>query len=282
MMSAEHIIARETEKEVRFGFGDNWADYAQYIEPIQIVAAKAGLSDLLDDKDLAGKTFLDIGSGSGLHSLAALQKGVKTLTALDYDPMSVKTTKAVLTKFWSQDNYTVEQGDILAKNDSLSETYDIVYSWGVLHHTGNMWQAIENAAKKVCPNGKLVIALYKKTPFCGFWKFEKRLYSSLPKILRMPIDYIYATLYLLGLMVRGKNPARYVCEYSQQRGMNWMIDVRDWLGGYPYESASAAEVESFMKSRGFSMVKTKNIHPVAAKGLFGSGCAEYVFERDGA
>ena len=50
----------------RFAFGQNWADYAKTVGDDQLQAAIVGLNRLLPDGfDPQGKSFLDIGSGSG-------------------------------------------------------------------------------------------------------------------------------------------------------------------------------------------------------------------------
>ena len=153
----------------------------------------------------------------------------------------------------------------------------MVYSWGVLHHTGAMWEAIGQAADLVKPGGTLVIAIYLKTRFCPFWRVEKRLFSSSPKWIQVLIAVIYSALFLVRIGIRGNNPIGYVLKYQQNRGMSWWTDQIDWLGGYPYESASAEEVTDFVVGKGFEVVKTKNTTP--SIGLFGSGCGEYVFRR---
>ncbi|MEM6782013.1 MAG: class I SAM-dependent methyltransferase, partial [Pseudomonadota bacterium] len=242
-----------------------------------------GLLNLISKEELKGKTFLDIGSGSGLHSLAALRNGIAEAVCVDFDPNSVSTTQSVLDAHSPQKNYTVFRQNILEAPDNpklKDQTFDIVYSWGVLHHTGAMWDAIDNASKFAKPGGIFAIALYKKTPMCGFWKAEKRLYSSLPKWARFPFDYAYAAAFCLAKLVLRQNPIKYIRDYHEQRGMRFMTDVRDWLGGYPYESATPEETKDFMKARGFEFISGINTDPQKGAGLFGSGCAEYVFQKN--
>lgn len=265
-----------------FGFGENWADYALHITDEKINQAQRDLQRLLPD-GVQGKTFLDIGCGSGLHALAALKSGAALVSAIDFDPNSVKTTDAVLKQYWGGENTRVDWGNILDLDtlDFLPEKYfDIVYSWGVLHHTGDMKSAIKNATGFVKPKGTFVLAIYKKTPLCTFWKKEKFFYTHAPGFVRGICNYIYAGLYCLGLISTGRNPVSYIRQYPQNRGMRFMTDIKDWLGGYPYESASPQEIEGLMNNLGFTLRCSYNTTPAAARGLFGSGCAEYVFAKN--
>ena len=110
---------------------------------------------------LKGLTFVDIGCGSGLHSLAAYQMGADRIFSFDYDPDSVGTTKKIHDYAGSPLNWTIEQGSVLDKSymEKVPKS-DIIYSWGVLHHTGDMWTAVRNAAIPMKPDGLFYIALY--------------------------------------------------------------------------------------------------------------------------
>lgn len=271
--------AQISTNETRYGFGENWAEYASHVDEKHMAQVDESLNLLLDDDQISDKDFLDIGCGSGVHALSALRKGAKFVTAVDYDVNSVKTTQAMLSENWKQDNYQVLQGDILNASPAFEQQYDIVYSWGVLHHTGEMWDAINNAFTLVKPGGLFVIALYKETALCGFWKVEKKFYSSLPHILRLPFDYLYAALFLAALCLKGQNPFAYVKDYHENRGMRWMTNVRDWLGGYPYESVTQDGMDNFATENNLTLIKSLNTRPSVLKGLFGTGCAEYVFRR---
>jgi 2-polyprenyl-6-hydroxyphenyl methylase/3-demethylubiquinone-9 3-methyltransferase len=265
--------------QTQFDFGANWASYARTISEDKIDEAVKCLRQLLGQERIDGLRFLDIGCGSGLHALAALRMGAASVTAVDINPRSTGTTEAVLRHHAPGQNWTVEQRNILT--EPPEGTYDIVYSWGVLHHTGDMDRAVRNAAALVVPGGRLVIALYKKTPLCGAWKLEKRIFTGMPGWLRPVPTAAYSGLYMLGLLVRGRNPVKYVRTYRTARGMNFWHDAIDWLGGYPYESASPAEVADFVTGLGFTSGPSFNTGACAVGGLFGSGCAEYVFHRPG-
>ena len=260
-----------------FRFGENWSNFVKNVTPEQIDQATDELKRLVGAERMLGKRFLDVGCGSGLHALAALRSGVAFVEAIDFDPSSVETTRELLRQHYDGENsnYTVHVANIL-EPPRLAE-FDIVYSWGVLHHTGAMWEAIDQTTRFVRPGGRLVIAIYVKTLFCGWWRLEKRLFSRLGHRLQTVVASGYAGLCILRLLGRGINPIRHIREYGRFRGMSWWHDRIDWLGGYPYESASAEEVVRFLEARGF--VLAGSFGTKAGVGLLGSGCAEYVFDR---
>ena len=153
--------------EKHFDFGKNWKTYSKKINDSHILQAESNLKENL--KDLKNKTFLDVGCGSGIHSLAALNLGAKKIVATDFDPISVETTSKLLkSKNFDSAVFNVFQDDIL--NTRIVEKYDIVYSWGVLHHTGNMWSGIEKVTEFVKNDGSLFIAIYVTNRFSKTWK----------------------------------------------------------------------------------------------------------------
>jgi 2-polyprenyl-6-hydroxyphenyl methylase/3-demethylubiquinone-9 3-methyltransferase len=261
-----------------FAFGKNWADYSRTITEADIEAAKTELQRLLDVDSLAGRSFLDIGCGSGIHSLCALNLGAKSVYAIDIDPDSVATTRAVLEKYWEGDNFKVEQKNIFTIDKEQLPIFDIVYSWGVLHHTGDMWDAIDKASALTKDNGLFAIAIYRKTPLCEFWKWEKKLYTNAGGVTRKLLTWLFAGMKILRDLVRFKNPLKKIRRHSgKKRGMKWYTDVIDWLGGYPYESASPEEIESFLRQRGFQLLQSGKTRK--RLGFFGTGNAEYLFTR---
>jgi 2-polyprenyl-6-hydroxyphenyl methylase/3-demethylubiquinone-9 3-methyltransferase len=235
--------------------------------------ARLGLRKLLDSK-IAGARFLDIGCGSGLSLLAALQLGAELAHGIDVDPDSVTATRSLLTKFGPPERWSVECADALSFSTA---PFDIVYSWGVLHHTGAMREAIRSAAQLVKPGGLFAFALYRRTRMCWFWRKEKRWYSAASPREQRAAKNVYIALMRLAFRVTGRNFESYVANYKSSRGMDFSHDVHDWLGGYPYESITQPEVHEIMRELGFWHVRSF-VRPMTI-GLFGSGCDEYVYCR---
>jgi 2-polyprenyl-3-methyl-5-hydroxy-6-metoxy-1,4-benzoquinol methylase len=151
-MKAEH--ASEVALGQRFEFGKNWARFLSDLDDKRITAAVDSLRSMLAIDDLTGRTFFDIGCGSGLFSLAARRLGA-TVFSFDFDPDSVACAQELKRRYHPQDlQWTISTGSVLdtAYIESLGQ-YDIVYSWGVLHHTGAMWRALENATRACKPGG---------------------------------------------------------------------------------------------------------------------------------
>jgi len=265
-----------TERETHFEFGENWKNYSKTIDQKRIDSAIEGVRKLFPD-GLAGKTFLDIGCGSGLHSLAALSLGAASVTAVDIDENSVGTTHELLTRYAPGSKWSANLVSVFDASPDVLGTFDVVYSWGVLHHTGDMWRAIERATSFVNFGGQFAIAIYSATACDSMWKAEKKFYSRASRPIQWTILQIYKAAFFAGLTLSGRNPVSYVRNYPAIRGMNFSHDAHDWLGGYPYETATATEIHDRICKMGF--IEERSFPLPVSRGLFGSGCHEFVFQK---
>jgi 2-polyprenyl-3-methyl-5-hydroxy-6-metoxy-1,4-benzoquinol methylase len=272
--------AVEVERGERFEFGKNWSRFLSTLDDQKIAKAEESLKSMLEVEDLRGKRFLDIGSGSGLFSLAARRLGA-TVHSFDFDPNSVGCTKELRRRYFNNSpEWVVEEGSALdAEYVRSLGKFDVVYSWGVLHHTGSMWKGLENAHHAVAPGGKLFIAIYNDTGTqAQRWLWIKKTYNNLPRFLRVPFALLVSApeegkAFLRGLLKgRPGDYFRMWKQYSNRRGMNHWYDIIDWVGGYPYEVATPDQLFEFYKARGFSLTKMKC-------GYVGLGCNEFVFAR---
>jgi 2-polyprenyl-6-hydroxyphenyl methylase/3-demethylubiquinone-9 3-methyltransferase len=261
-----------------FTFGENWASYSNIVDEGKLKEAEAGLVRLLGPDGLTGKSFLDIGCGSGIHAAAAARLGARSVLAADIDPKSVATTREMIARFVPSATTNVVQVSAFDLNPLELGTFDVVYSWGALHHTGAMVDAITNASRMVTPGGVFALALYQKTPLCRLWTVEKHFYSSAPAKIQKVIAALYVSLVRLAFIVRGRDFKAHVAQYQTSRGMDFHHDVHDWLGGYPYESISIEAADALMNRLGFARTKYAPVK-VALMGAFGSGCDEYVYRR---
>lgn len=261
-----------------FKFGENWRSFANTLSQRSIEEAERGLIRLFPKGELQGQRFLDVGCGSGLHMLAAQRLGAAEVVGIDLDSVSVSTTQAVLSTHASGRTWSVNLRSVFDLNPHRDGVYDVVYSWGVLHHTGDMWIAIRKAAEMVAPGGYLALALYRRTPLCGFWRVEKKIYAAAPRFVQVTMRALFKAVYLCGLIATGRNPADYIRNYVSARGMNWSHDIHDWLGGYPYESVLPPQLIAFLQDIGFSIERVFE-HPAALMGLLGSHCDEFVARR---
>lgn len=262
----------------RFGFGENWASFLRLLDEKRIGGAEESLKEMLGVERLDGKTFLDVGSGSGLFSLAAYRLGAQ-VRSFDYDPQSVSCTVELRRRYASDDSrWTIDQGSAL-DGEFLARlgTFDIVYSWGVLHHTGAMWDALAKIAPLVGPEGILFVAIYNDQGAAShIWARVKRAYLRTPALLKPLI--LGASLVILWVpaavrkLLDGNRAA--VVPKTVPRGMDRWHDAKDWVGGYPFEVAKPEQIFDFYKRRGFALERLKT-----CGGRI--GCNEYVFTRCG-
>ncbi|WP_437192984.1 class I SAM-dependent methyltransferase [Planctomicrobium sp. SH527] len=263
----------EIESGQRFTFGKNWSSFLKNVDESRISIAIKSLQNLLGVHNLAGKRFLDIGSGSGLFSLAAVRLGAEVVS-IDFDPASVACANELKARFEEDaPQWTIVEGSAL--DDGFMNSFgdfDVVYSWGVLHHTGDMWRAMDIASRNVKVYGTLAIALYNDQGWRSrIWRRVKEIYCSGPvgRAVMKAIYYPWFTLRtILVSLVRTENEFK---AYRRNRGMSIVHDWNDWLGGLPYEVVKFDDVVHFYASRNFELVNSKQTQRL--------GCHEFVFRR---
>ncbi|MGH7289343.1 MAG: class I SAM-dependent methyltransferase [Myxococcota bacterium] len=273
----EHAI--EVTAGERFEFGANWDRFLKTLDEARITEAERSLREMLECKDLRGRSFLDVGCGSGLFSLAARRMGA-TVHSFDFDPRSVACARELRERFHPDDPaWSVAPGSVLDR-EYLAKlgAYDVVYSWGVLHHTGAMWQALENVVPLVAHRGQLFIAIYNdQGRVSRQWRWVKRTYNRLPRPLRFLVVVPSALALWWRSIVKDLVTLRPFASfrgYGRQRGMALGSDLIDWVGGYPFEVATPGAIFDFFRARGFSLSRlvTTQDH----------GCNQFVFVRGAA
>ncbi|MEH1970544.1 MULTISPECIES: class I SAM-dependent methyltransferase [unclassified Nostoc] len=278
-MKKSYII--EVKQGERFQFGENWRHFLLVLNDKHIAEAEKSLKQMLKLDTLQDKSFLDIGSGSGLFSLAAHRLGAKVYS-FDYDHDSVACTQELKRRYFSMDDsdWIIDEGSVLDLDylKSLGQ-FDIVYSWGVLHHTGDMWRSLENVSLTVANGGQLFIAIYNdQGGWSKRWKQIKKTYNTLPKFFRLPFAILVLfprEIKLMGvalLTLRINSYIQYWLQYHENRGMSRWYDLIDWIGGYPFEVAKPEEIFGFYRARGYTLERLKT----CAGGL---GCNQFLFSK---
>lgn len=254
---------------MQFDFGQNWKDFSvKSLDQQKFDDACKSIADLLPKSAIEGRDILDIGCGSGIFATAFLALGANSVVGTDINQKSIETALANKDRFLSgiKDRNKLQffVDDILNSNIG-NKKFGIVYSWGVLHHTGNMKRAISHASNFVSEGGSLVIAIYNKHWSSKAWLLIKYFYNISPDFLKKFFIYLFTPIiYIAKFLVTRKNPL------SKERGMDFYYDIIDWIGGYPYEYASVAEVTDLIEKNRFSLLK------VIQAGV-PTGCNEFVF-----
>ena len=257
---------------MRFSFGKNWQAYTTAaLAPARIDQARRDFRDLLAGIDLRGKRFVDIGFGQGLALLLAAEMGAETL-GIDIDPLNLAALANTRAAMGVAGQPATRIASILDETlvRELAGRFDVVHAWGVLHHTGDMWRATRNACALVAADGAFVCALYNRHWSSPLWRIVKWTYNRLPRCgQQCAVAGFYPIVYAAKWLVTGRDPA------AKDRGMDFHYDLVDWLGGYPYEYATAEAVRQFVCRQGFVCLQTR-VAQVP------TGCNQFVFRRSGA
>ena len=153
------------------------------------------------------------------------------------------------------------------QNLGKGNNFDIVHSWGVLHHTGNMNLAFKNADSLLKAGGFFITAIYNRNWSSKPLLFIKWFYCKMPAFIQQIMIYGFIPIIALAkFAVTGKNP------FKQRRGMSFFYDIIDWIGGYPYEYASIAEMNAFMEKMGYTCIRS-----IPAK--VPTGCNQMVYKK---
>ena len=252
-----------------FDFGSNWQAFSeQRVDAQRLTLAVRSLQSLLQRDTLQGVSFLDVGCGSGLFSIAAYQLGAAKVIGIDINPRCITVSEQNRNRLVPNAPIRFQKVSALSPQSlDVLGMFDLVYAWGSLHHTGEMWHAIRNVAKQVTPGGTLVLAIYNKHITSPVWKVIKWLYNQLPGFGQRLMTIFFADIiYVAKFLVTRHNPL------NKERGMDFWYDVIDWIGGYPYEYATPQEVEMLMDKQGFFLCRY-------VAGQVPTGCNEFIFER---
>ena len=259
----------DEKKNIAFNFGRNWRSFSdRAIDNRRFEMASNSLKELIGQEKIKGSAFLDIGCGSGIFAIAASLIGAQKVIGIDISKESVEASIDNKKRFAGQSTIDFFHKSLFDDDILQMPKFDIVYSWGVLHHTGNMWRAIDIASKLVAPHSLFVLAIYNKHWSSGLWKLIKRFYNAVPKFIQQLMVWFFCLIIATAkLIVTRKNPFK-----KKKRGMSFYYDVIDWVGGYPYEYATKGQIINHLEKMGFKCIKF-------VKPAVPTGCNEFVFLR---
>ena len=150
-------------------YKDHWTEY-----PLELQGVIQHLTELFPE-GVKGKKVLDAGSGSGMVSIAFAVMGA-SVTGVDITSKCIENGRKRAKAFGVECRFV--QSDLTMLD--LHEDFDIIYSWGVLHHTADAKASFFRLVEHLRPGGEIIIAVYLRTAFSSFWNFSRVFYQSSP------------------------------------------------------------------------------------------------------
>jgi ubiquinone/menaquinone biosynthesis C-methylase UbiE len=126
----------------------------------------------VDFESLRGKDVLDVGIGSGIATQMFAEAGAN-VTGVDLTEWAVETTRRRLAAFDLEADVQQADAEQLPFADAK---FDLVFSWGVIHHSSDMDRALAELVRVTRPGGKVVLMVYHRRSlffvvYRGFQKF---------------------------------------------------------------------------------------------------------------
>jgi ubiquinone/menaquinone biosynthesis C-methylase UbiE len=126
----------------------------------------------VDFDSLAGKDVLDVGIGSGIATQMLAEAGAN-VTGVDLTDWAVDTTRRRLAAFGLE--ASVQQADA-EQLPFADESFDLVFSWGVIHHSSDMDRALAELVRVTRRSGEVVLMVYHRRSlfffvYRGFQRF---------------------------------------------------------------------------------------------------------------
>ena len=255
--------------EGQFSFGQNWQQFVHRgrLSMYGLLSSVREVRGFFGTAGLQGLRVLDLGCGSGLSSLAFRLLGAHVVSA-DVQEESLEAAKSMKSVFIphvpgrnDEDHaWTFKKLSALdAWSLAAIQPFDVVYTWGVLHHTGDVWQAVHNAQLPLADDGLLIVAVYAEEFYDEKENIimMKQFYRNASVKQQEHLDIAVGLFWLRPLLHSGKNPFEVLRNFSEMRGMEFWTDVRDWLGGWPTEFISTSAMLSFARRMGLHCINVR-------------------------
>lgn len=140
-------------------------------------------SRFVDFAAARGRDVLEMGCGSGFASQLFAEAGAR-VTAVDLTDWAIDTTRQRMRAFGLDATVQQADGERLPFADA---SFDIVFSWGVIHHTTDMDQALRELIRVLRPGGELVLMVYHRHSL--FYAFYKGFQRFLPVARRLGLHF---------------------------------------------------------------------------------------------
>jgi ubiquinone/menaquinone biosynthesis C-methylase UbiE len=123
------------------------------------------IADFARFADGRGRDVLEVGVGMGADHLEWAKASPRSLTGIDLTPRAIELTRQRIDSYGCASTLRCADAERLPFED---ESFDLVYSWGVLHHSPDTARAVREVFRVLRPGGTARVMIYHKWSISGY------------------------------------------------------------------------------------------------------------------
>ncbi|MFQ6107920.1 MAG: class I SAM-dependent methyltransferase [Candidatus Aminicenantales bacterium] len=232
---------RSNEERTRRFYDCLWQNYTP-----EYAASKKHWALFFDPEEVLNKSVLDAGCGTGVFSIIFARMGALSVVGIDISKRSLERAQRQADQLGLQ-NATFQKVNML-RLPFTDACFDIVWSWGSVHHTADPFGCLAELIRVLKPGGSLLVAVYRRTGLTFLHETLRKGLIRLPSKYWIPFSRFLSLVAAPGISLFKKRDKSRKGEKLEQLLFDWFfVPIR--------HSYLPEEIKSFLVKRGLVIKK---------------------------